>query len=63
MKQNGQRKNERSAGPGRGKKGVIEEYTFPPKTLADLDISRNHSAKWQRVASIPEAKFEAVIGF
>ncbi len=31
-------------------------------TLADLDISRDLSSRAQRIASVPEDKFEAVIG-
>ena len=35
---------------------------IPRQYLSDLDISRDLSSRAQRIASVPEDKFEAVIG-
>lgn len=58
MGRNGERHDGTSAGPGRGKKGVVRHDTFP-KTLGELGITRDQSSKWQQLAGIPEGEFEA----
>ena len=32
-------------------------------TLSDLGITRDQSSKWQKIATVPEEHFEAVIDF
>ena len=64
MEETGQRSAgaDKSAGPGRGKKPVVANDRFSkPPTLPELGITRDQSSKWQKVAAIPEEKFEATI--
>ena len=48
-------------GPGRGKKTESTSVTpFSKQTLSDLSVTPNQSSQWQRIASVPEKKFEAI---
>ena len=42
------------------RKQMSEPKTFVP-TLSDMEITRDQSSNWQRIASIPEEKFEEYI--
>lgn len=47
---------------GRPKKNGPPSGPFPESTnLADLGLSKNQSATWQKIASIPEDEFEAAV--
>lgn len=45
---------QRAPGPGRGK-------ASPHATLSEIGVTRDQSSKWQRLAQIPEAEFEAAL--
>lgn len=40
---------------------VRSRATTAPKTLSDLGITKDQSSKWQRLAAVPEAEFEAAV--
>jgi hypothetical protein len=40
---------------------VIRPPEDQPKTLAEMNISKDQSANWQKLANIPEAEFEAAL--
>jgi hypothetical protein len=46
---------------GRGAPIVRSQSTTAQPTLAELGISRDQSSKWQRLADVPEAEFEAAL--
>ena len=39
---------------GIGTSAVLHEDRTQPSTLAELDISKNESSRWQKLAAIPE---------
>ncbi len=43
------------------KKGVSSRNDTPLPKLNDLGVSRNQASDWQKIATIPEAKFERVL--
>lgn len=47
-----------AAGPGRGKRGSVQEPRFDAPTLADRGIDKKDSMRWQAIASVPEKTFE-----
>ncbi len=52
-------KAEAPAGPGRGHKNPVErDDTLSAPRLSDLGISRDESSRWQKMASLPEERFE-----
>ena len=46
---------------GIGTSAVLHEDRTQPLTLAELDISKNESSRWQKLAAIPEAEFDAAV--
>jgi hypothetical protein len=54
MKDNG----ERDSGSGGDRKSQSRNTTVK-STLSDLGITRDQSSKWQKLAELPEEKFEA----
>lgn len=51
------------ASPGNQYTGKVDRShdTTGPTTLAELGISKDQSSKWQQLAAVPEAEFEAVL--
>lgn len=53
------------SGPGRGKKnGVVKRdpvLADTPKTLKDMGITKDQSSKYQKLAAIPDEKFEEAL--
>lgn len=41
--------------------GRRELPSNPPKTLADMGVTKDQSSKWQRLAAVPEEEFEAAV--
>lgn len=54
-------KEQPKAKAGRPKIGPQEVPIIVNPTLADLDISKNESSRWQRLAEIPEEQFEHIV--
>ena len=52
---------ERASATGNLKRGPKSKDTTSEKTLSDLCITRDESSKWQKLAEIPEEKFEAAV--
>ena len=51
-----------AAGIGKPESAVPDEYRTQPPTLAEVGIDKKLSAHAQKVASIPEAEFEGIVG-
>lgn len=51
-----------AAGIGKPESAVPDEYRTQPPTLADVGIDKKLSSHAQKVASIPEAEFEGIVG-
>lgn len=47
--------------PGGRGAPIVQSYDGTTQTLSDLGISKKQSAKWQQLASVPEADFEAAL--
>lgn len=47
-------------GTGHDTRAARASYS-PPRTLSDMGITYDQSSKWQRLAAVPEAEFEAAI--
>jgi hypothetical protein len=47
-----------AAQPGVGRRGEAGMVSHDTTPLADLGISRDQSAKWQKLAAVPDAEFE-----
>lgn len=56
-------KSKERARPGKPKtsRDVTITLPAPPATLQDIGISRNQSSRWQRLADVPEEKFEKAL--
>lgn len=54
--------NRGSAGIGKPASAVPEEYSTRPPTLADAGIDRKLSSHAQKMAAVPEAQFESMLG-
>ena len=51
-----------NAGPGRGKAGGAVGPAFnDAPALRDIGISKSQSSRWQQLAAVPEAQFEAAL--
>ena len=49
------------AGTNRGTTRSYDATSSQPRSLSDLGITKDQSSKWQRLAAVPEAEFEAAI--
>jgi hypothetical protein len=51
----------RDRGRGGDRKSQSSDATVKPATLAELGISPDQSSKWQKLAKVPKAQFEAAL--
>ena len=51
-----------AAGIGKPASAVITEYRTQPPTLAEVGIDKNLSSRAQKLAAVPEEKFEGMLG-
>jgi hypothetical protein len=49
------------AKPGANQRKKQTSRAVTSATLADLGVSPNQSSQWQRIAEVPEAKFEKIV--
>jgi hypothetical protein len=61
MAKNGQRAAQRDGTPHREARLGKSDSVAPIQTLADLNITRDQSSKWQQLAAVPAAEFESAV--
>lgn len=57
----GTRATKNQGGTGSNQHKQVSRDTTPAPTLSDLNISRDQSSRWQKLAEMPEAHFEAAV--
>ena len=61
MKVSGQRQKQGDSGGNRKQTSRNQTSAAPAAKLADLNITRDQSSKWQQLAEVPEAEFERAV--